>query len=93
MKKVREKDIQGLEIFCILTALAAVVLGVLFLFNFWQNHWFLNFILGLGVLLHVALSLLFVLRERTLYAVCTLLLAVFYGGALVYFNFFKVNSV
>lgn len=87
MRKVREKDIQGLEIFCILTAFAAVVLGILFLFNFWQNHWFLNFILGLGVLLHVALTLLFILRHRTWYTIGSVLFIIYYSGALVYFNF------
>lgn len=87
MKKVREKDLQGLEIFCILTAMGAIILGVLFLFNFWQNYWFLNFILGLGVLLHVALALLLILRSRKLYAVCAVAFALYYGAALVYFNF------
>ena len=86
MKKVREKDIHGLEFLCVLIALAVIVLGVMFLFDFWQNYQFLNFILGLGTLLHVALSLLLFLRQRTMYAACALLLACFYGGVLVYFN-------
>lgn len=87
MKKIKEKELQGLEIFCILTALAAIILGILFLFNFWQNHWFLNFILGLGILLHVALLLLFVLRHKMLYTAGALSLVIFYSSALVYFNF------
>ena len=87
MKKVREKDVQKLEIFCIITALAVIVLCILFLFNLLQNHWFLNFILGLGVLLHVALTLLMVVQNKIAFAVCTLLFAVFYGAGLVYFNF------
>lgn len=87
MKKVREKDIQGFEVFCIITALAAAVLCILFLFNVIQNHWFLNFILGLGVLLHVALFLLAVLRHKIVPAVTALVFVVFYGGGLVYFNF------
>lgn len=88
MKKIKEKEIQGLEILCIITALAIVVLSVMFLFDFWQNHWFLNFILGLGVLLHVALAVLFTLRHRIVQAAVCGLLALLYGGALIYFNFF-----
>lgn len=87
MKKIKEKELQELEVFCILTALAAIILGILFLFNFWQNHWFLNFILGLGILLHVALLLLFVLRHKMLYTAGALFLVIFYSSALVYFNF------
>lgn len=87
MKKIKEKELQGLEVFCILTALAAIILGILFLFNFWQNHWFLNFILGLGILLHVALLLLFILRHKMLYTVGALFLVIFYSSALIYFNF------
>ncbi len=86
MKKVREKETEVLEIFCIITALAACVLGILFLFNVLQNHWFLSFILGLGVLLHVALFLFFLLRHRQIYAAVSAVFAVFYTGCLVYFS-------
>ena len=43
MKRNREKDMEAAEIFCIITALAICILSILFLFNFLQNHWFLNF--------------------------------------------------
>ena len=89
MKKIKEKEIQGLEVFCSITALATAVLSIMFLFDFWQNHWFLNFILGLGVLLNVALLLLFLLRHKIGQAVSAGLLSLFYTGALVFFNLIK----
>lgn len=89
MKNIKEKEIQGLEIFCSITALATAVLSVMFLFDFWQNHWFLNFILGLGVLLNLALLLLFLLRHKIGQSVTTGLLMLFYIGALVFFNLIK----
>lgn len=86
MKKVREKDIQFLEIFCAVTALAAGVVCTLFLFDVLQNHWFLNFILGLGVLLHVAMSLLYLVKRRLVLTILSVMLMVFYIASLVYFN-------
>ena len=88
MKKIKEKEIQGMEIFCIITALAIIVLSVMFLFDFWQNYWFLNFILGLGVLLHVAVGVLFTLRHRIVQAAVCGLFALLYAGVFIYFNFF-----
>lgn len=88
MKKIKEKDIQGLEILCIITAAAIAVMSILFLFDFWQNYWFLNFILGLGVLLHLAMVLLGILQHKHLLLGISLMLMLFYGGGLVYFNFF-----
>lgn len=76
-----------LEKFCMVVALAVSVLGILFLFDFTQSHWVLNFTLGLGVLLHVALALLWFLQHRQVMSVCAVLLAFVCAGTLVYFNF------
>lgn len=84
-KKIKEKEIQGMEIFCIITALAAVILSVVFLFDFLKNYWFLNFILGLGILLHVALIFLMLLRHRIWSAIVSGMFVLFYAGALIYF--------
>lgn len=86
MKKVREKDVRFLESFCAITALAAGILCILFLFDVLQNHWFLNFILGLGCLLHVAAALLYLMQRRTVLTVVSALLMVFYVASLIYFN-------
>ena len=86
MKKVREKEIKRLEIFCVITALVAGVLCILFLFDFLQNHWFLNFILGLGVLLHMSLAILHLLKNRKILLVVTAVFLIFYIACLVYFN-------
>ena len=86
MKKNREKEMQGLEAICIVSAGAVCILSVLFLFDAMQNHWFLNSILGLGVLLHAAAALLFVLRHRTVLFVSSIVLALVYSAALIYFN-------
>lgn len=86
MKKNREKEMQWLEVFCIIAACAVCVLSILFLFDFMQNHWFLNTILGLGVLLHVSSALLFLLRRRYPLLWISVGLALFYGAGLVYFN-------
>ena len=86
MKKGKEKELQGLEFFCIITALAVCILGILFLFNVLQNHWFLNFILGLGILLHAALGLLFLVRHKQLPALVSGVLTLLYAGCMVYFN-------
>lgn len=86
MKKNREKEMQGLEFFCIISACAVCILSILFLFDFMQNYWFLNTILGLGVLLHVSSALLFILRRRYTFAWISGALILFYGAGLVYFN-------
>lgn len=87
VKNVREKDIRFMEIFCVITAFVAGILCVLFLFDLLQNHWFLNFILGLGVLLHVALSLLFLVKQKPVLTGLTVVFVLFYAGSLIYFNF------
>lgn len=53
-KKINEKDVRALWIFCAVTATITDVLCVLFLLNVVQNHWFLNFIQALAVLLHLS---------------------------------------
>ena len=42
-KKINEKDVRALWIFCAVTATITDVLCVLFRLNVVQNHWFLNF--------------------------------------------------
>ena len=86
MKKVREKEIQRLEFFCVITALVAGVLCILFLFDFLQNHWFLNFILGLGVLLHVALLLQYLVQHRRVITVVSFGFTALYVAGLIYMN-------
>lgn len=86
MKKIKEKDIRSFEAVCVMAALAVCVLCILFLFDLLQNHWFLNLILGLGVLLHVALFLLAYLKRNTTFAVLAAVLAVWFLGTLIYFN-------
>lgn len=86
MKKVKEKERQILEILCIVTAVIIVVLSVMFLFDFWQNTWFLNTIMSLGILFHTALMLRMILDYKTARAITAGILALFYAGALIYFN-------
>ncbi len=88
MKKVREKDVRILEGFCVVTALIAGALGVLYLFDLLQNHWFLNFILGLAVLLHVSLTLLFLIQKKKLLMTGSAILLLVYAASLVYLNIF-----
>ena len=85
-KKVKEKDIRILEIFCSIPALGAGILCILYLFDLLQNHWFLNFILGLGVLLHMSLAILHLLKNRKILLVITAVFLIFYIACLVYFN-------
>lgn len=88
MKKVREKDVRILEGFCVVTALITGALCVLYLFDLLQNHWFLNFILGLAVLLHVSLALLFLIQKKRLLMTGSAILLVVYAASLVYLNIF-----
>ena len=85
MKKAKEKNIRILEAFCILTAAAAGVFCILYLLDLTQNYWFLNLILGLGVLLHVSMSFLSVVKRAYFPAVAAALAAVFYAVCLVFF--------
>ena len=86
MKKVKEKDIRILEIFCSITALGAGILCILYLFDLLQNHWFLNFILGLGVLLHVALLLQYLVQHRRVMTVVSFGFTALYVAGLIYMN-------
>lgn len=85
MKQIKEKDRRILEGFCGVTAIATGVLCILYLLDLLQNHWFLSFTMGLAVLLHVSLSLLFFIRRRHLQMTLAVLAAVFYAGCLIYF--------
>lgn len=86
MDKVKERDIRRLEFFCSVTAFVASVLCILFLFGILQRRWLLNFILGLGVLLHVAMLLLYLVKRRHVLAVVAFAFMVVYILGLVYFN-------
>ncbi len=86
MKKIKEKDIRGMELFCVIAALAADALCALYLLNVVQYHWILSFIQILAVLLHVALSLLLLVQKRTVLAAGCGLLAAAYLGSLIYYN-------
>lgn len=86
VKKIKEKDIGILESFCAVTAVLAGILCVLYLLDVLQNQWFLNFILGLGALLHVSLALLTFIRQKKIAMGLSALLTVFYIACLIYFN-------
>ncbi len=84
MKK--EKDIQILRGLCVIIALAAGTLSVLYLLGIFQLSWCLNCIMGLGLLFHGVLFILLFLKHQIFFAGIDLLAAVFYLSALVYFN-------
>lgn len=64
MKKIKEKEQDLFLWFCIVIAVTADVLCVLFLLNVVQNRWFLNFIHALAVLLHLAFAVLALVRGK-----------------------------
>lgn len=82
MKKIREEETQGMEIFCIITSLVIIVLCVIFLFDLWQSGWFLKFILGLAILLHLALTCLYLVWQKNLQALWAGIVLLLYAGAL-----------
>ena len=86
MKRAGEKDIRILEGFCVINAVLLGGLCALYLLNLLKNHWFLNFILILGILLHVSLTLLVLIRKKRILTAVTGFLCVFYIVCLVYFN-------
>lgn len=86
MKSIKEKDERFLDGFCSVTAAAAGILCILYLSDILQNHLFLNFIMGLAVLLHVSLSLLFLIRRKHIRMGFAIFMAVFYTGCLICFN-------
>lgn len=86
MKRIKEKEECFLDGLCSVTAAAAGILSILYLFDILQNQWFLSFITGFAVLLHVSLSLLFFIRRKHVRMSLAILAAVFYCGCLIYFN-------
>lgn len=93
MKRLNEKEIRKLELFCIVTALAADFLCVLFLLDVLQNQWFLNSILGLGILLHISLALSSFLRHRIVASAGAVLMSVAYGVSLYCYNFMSLTQL
>ena len=85
-KKINEKDVRALWIFCAVTATITDVLCVLFLLNVVQNHWFLNFIQALAVLLHLSLLLLGLLKKKLVFSIGSAVLMLAYAGRLIYYN-------
>lgn len=86
MKKVKEKDIKILRVLCVIIALAAGTLSVLYLLGIFQTGWCLNCILGLGILFHGSLAVLLFLKRQNFFAGVITVAAVLYLAALVYFN-------
>ena len=85
-KKINEKDLRALWIFCATTAALTDVLCVLFLLNVVQNHWFLNFIQALAVLLHLSLLLLGLMKKKWVFSIGSAVLMLAYAGSLIYYN-------
>ncbi len=86
MKKNREKEAGLLGGFCVVTALALDVVCVLFLLDVTQKWWILNFIMGLGILLHIALALQGVTRRKWITAWISLALVLGYAVGIVFYN-------
>lgn len=86
MKRVNEKELGLLRGLCVIIALAAGTLSVLYLTGILQGSWCLDFILGLGILFHGALAVLQFAEHRNFGAGVAAILAVFYLAALVYFH-------
>ena len=63
IKKMKEKDIRLVLLFCMLTALAADILCVLFLLGILQSRWILNVISALAILLRYSTDPLRVCTE------------------------------
>ena len=86
IKKMKEKDIRLALLFCMFTALAAVILCVLFLLGILQSRWVLNVISALAILLHTALALFGFVQKRTVVVWVSLLLLIGYTGNFIYYN-------
>ena len=93
IKKMKEKDIRLALSFCMLTALAADVLCVLFLLGVLQNRWVLNVISALAILLHTALALFGFVQKRTVVVWVSLLLLIGYTGNFIYYNLEWLKSL
>lgn len=85
MKKPGDRDIRNLERIGAVTALLLAVLCVLYSADFLQENWVLNFILGLGCLMHLEAALLELLRRKYPGAVLAASLALVCAGFLIYF--------
>lgn len=86
IKKMKEKDIRLALSFCMLTALAADILCVLFLLGVLQNRWVPNVISALAILLHMALALFGFVQKRTVVVWVSLILLIGYTGNFIYYN-------
>ena len=93
IKKMKEQDIRLVLLFCMLTALAADILCVLFLLGILQSHWILNVISALAILLHIALTLFGFVQKRTVVVWVSLLLLVGYTGNFLYYNLEWLKSL
>lgn len=80
-------------LFCMLTALAADVLCILFLLGMLQSRWVLNVISALAILLHTALALSAFVQKRTVIVWVSLLLLIGYAGNLIYYNLEWIRSL
>ena len=80
-KKINEKDVRAAKKYGFL-----VLLCVLFLLNVMQNHWFLNFIQALAVLLHLSLLLLGLMKKKWVFSIGSAVLMLAYAGSLIYYN-------
>lgn len=85
MKKVKEKNVRILEGFCVLTVALTGIFCILYVLGIMPDPWFLDVILGFGVLLHAALFLLSAVRRRYFWAAAAAVLALFYAVCLVFF--------
>lgn len=86
IKKIKEKDLRMVMLFCMLTALAADVLCILFLLGVLQSRWVLNVISALAILLHTALALSAFVQKRNVIVWVSVLLLIGYAGNLIYYN-------
>lgn len=84
--QMKEKNIRKLKLLSIVTALAAGALAVLYLFDILQNWWVMDFILILGSLLEIVLTIILFVRNKNILAGIALVMAVFFIGTLIYFN-------
>ena len=87
IKKMKEKDIRLVLLFCMLTALATDILCVLFLLGI------LNVISALAILLHIALTLFGFVQKRTVVVWVSLLLLIGYTGNFLYYNLEWLKSL
>ena len=93
IKKMKEKHIRLVLLFCMLTALAADILCVLFLLGILQSRWILNVISALAILLHIALTLFGFVQKRTVVVWVSLLLLIGYTGNFLYYNLEWLKSL